>query len=113
MADQSTGGLWTCAAHGVGPIRVPSGHGLAGACAAKNEIILVNDAPNDPRLSPDSDEKTGYETRSVICMPMRGSSGRVIGAFRTINKNGGFSAEDVVLSTTTSPPKRVTSSLRR
>jgi sigma-B regulation protein RsbU (phosphoserine phosphatase) len=97
MVDPASGGLWTCAAHGVAPIRVAAGHGLVGTCVTTNDIILVNDALNDPRLSRDTDERTGYETRSVLCMPLRGSSGRVIGAFQALNKKGGFSAGDVHL----------------
>jgi len=97
MVDPASGGLWTCAAHGVAPIRVPAGHGLVGTCVAANEIILVNDARSDPRLSRDTGERTGYETHSVLCMPLRGSSGRVIGAFQALNKPGGFSASDVNL----------------
>jgi sigma-B regulation protein RsbU (phosphoserine phosphatase) len=97
MVDPASGGLWTCAAHGVAPIRISAGQGLVGACVASNDIILVNDALNDPRLSRGTDELTGYETRSVLCMPLRGSSGRVIGAFQALNKDGGFGASDVHL----------------
>ena len=50
MADPATGEMWTRVAHGVEPIRVSAGHGLVGACVQGNEIILVNDALNDPRL---------------------------------------------------------------
>ena len=97
MADPATGELWTRVAHGVAPIRVPAGHGLVGACVESNEIILVNDALNDPRLFRSVGEKTGYETRSVLCMPLHGASDRVIGAFQALNKEGGFSPEDVKL----------------
>ena len=97
MADPATGELWTRVAHGVAPIRVPAGHGLVGACVESNEIILVNDALNDPRLFRSVGEKTGYETRSVLCMPLHGASDRAIGAFQALNKEGGFSPEDVKL----------------
>lgn len=97
MVDSASGGMWTCAAHGVDPIRIPAGHGLVGTCVATNDIILVNDAKNDPRAWRGTDERTGYETRSVLCMPLRGRSGSVIGAFQALNKTGGFSVEDVRL----------------
>ena len=97
MIDPASGGLWTCAAHGVAPIRIPAGQGLVGTCVTTNDIILVNDALNDPRLSRGTDEKTGYETHSVLCMPLRGTSGRVIGAFQALNKADGFSTDDVRL----------------
>ncbi len=97
MVDPATGEMWTRVAHGVEPIRVSAGHGLVGACVQGNEIILVNDALNDPRLYRSVGQKTGYETRSVLCMPLHGASERVIGAFQALNKPGGFSAEDVKL----------------
>jgi len=98
MVDPATGALWTCVAHGVSPIRVEAGHGLVGTCAESNGIILVNDALKDPRLSRGTDEITGYQTRSVLCMPLRNVSGQVIGVFQALNKEGGFSAYDVNLA---------------
>jgi len=97
MVDQATGTLWTCVAHGVDAIRVPAGQGLVGACAETNSIVLVNDALDDPRLSRSTDEETGYQTRSVLCMPLRNGSGRVIGVFQALNKLGGFHANDINL----------------
>jgi phosphoserine phosphatase RsbU/P len=97
MVDPATGSLWTCVAHGVAPIRVEAGQGLVGACAKSNGIVLVNDALDDPRLSRGTDEQTGYLTRSVLCMPLRNGSGRVIGVFQALNKEGGFSVRDINL----------------
>lgn len=97
MVDPSSGSLWTCVAQGVAPLRVPAGHGLVGACAESNSIVLVNDALDDPRLLRSTDEQTGYQTRSVLCMPLRNGSGRVIGVFQALNKEGGFSAGDINL----------------
>ena len=97
MIDPATSELWTRVAHGVEPIRVPAGHGLVGACVQSNEIVLVNEALDDPRFSRSTAQRTGYEVHSVLCMPLHGASGRVIGAFQAFNKHGGFSPEDVKL----------------
>ena len=97
MVEPESREMWTRVAHGVAPIRIAAGHGLVGACVQKDEIILVNDALNDPRLSRSVGQKTGYETRSVLCMPLRASSGEVVGAFQALNKEGGFSSDDVNL----------------
>src|ERR1035437_5310433 len=97
MVDEGGGTLWTCVAHGVAPIRVQAGQGLVGACAETNSIVLVNEAVDDPRLARGTDEITGYQTRSVLCMPLRSGAGRVIGVFQALNKWGGFHANDVNL----------------
>ncbi len=97
MVDPTSGSLWTCVAQGVAPLRVPAGHGLVGACAESNSIVLVNNALDDPRLSRSTDKQTGYHTRSVLCMPLRNGSGNVIGVFQALNKEGGFSAGDINL----------------
>ena len=97
MVDGASGTLWTRVAHGVERISVEAGQGLVGACAETNSIVLVNDAAEDPRLSRASDESTGYQTRSVLCMPLRGGSGRVIGVFQALNKPAGFQPDDVNL----------------
>ena len=97
LIDEKNGELWTQVAHGSGEIRVPLGHGLVGACVASNEPVLVKDAATDPRFFQKVDDKSGYVTRSVLVMPLRGVGGRVIGALQLLNKPSGFSDLDVQL----------------
>jgi phosphoserine phosphatase RsbU/P len=97
LSDEKNRELWTQVAHGSKEIRVPWGHGLVGACVSANEPVLVKDAATDPRFFHNVDDKSGYVTRSVLVMPLRGSSGRVIGALQLLNKPGGFSEADVQL----------------
>ncbi len=97
LIDQKNQELWTKVAHGVPEIRIPLGQGIAGACIADNEKIVVNDTSQDPRFLSNNDAKSGYVTRSVLAMPLHGSDGKVIGALQALNKPGGFSQEDVDL----------------
>lgn len=97
IQEQESGELWTKVAHGEGVIRVPRGAGLVGACVAQGESVLVNNTAEDPRFSGQVDRKTGYETRSVLAVPLFASDGHVIGAFQALNKPGGFDASDVDL----------------
>ncbi len=94
LIDRRTNELWTRVAHGVDEIRIPLGHGLVGAAIAANDTILVNDALNDPRVLQNIG---GYQTRSLLVIPLRSSDGAAIGALQALNKPGGFSAEDVDL----------------
>jgi len=40
----------------------------------------------DARFNPEVDQRTGYKTRRVLCMPVKNSSGEVIGVAQAINK---------------------------
>lgn len=91
---------WTLAALDSEQIVVPEGTGIVGASIQNNEVILMNEPYDDPRFNPEVDHKTGYVTRSILCIPVTNTSGRVIGAFQAINKRGangtsGFDKRDV------------------
>jgi sigma-B regulation protein RsbU (phosphoserine phosphatase) len=96
LIDDKNQQLWTKVAHGMPEIRIPLGQGIAGACITGNETIVVNDTSRDARFLK-IDAKGGYETTSVLAMPLNGSDGKVIGALQALNKPGGFSQEDVDL----------------
>ena len=97
ILDCNAGQLHTTVAHGVGEIRVAVGDGLVGACVAKGEPILVNDASKDTRFLNRIDETSGYVTHSVLVIPLRTAEGKTLGAFQALNKPGGFSDADVTL----------------
>jgi phosphoserine phosphatase RsbU/P len=97
LIDARTHQLWTKVAHGVEELRIPAGDGIIGACIAENRPVVVNDASQDARFHREVDRKTGYETRSLLAIPLRGSSGDVIGALQVLNKPGGFGEQDVHL----------------
>ena len=96
LTDEKTGEIWTMVAHGVETIRIPIGQGLVGACIRDDQILLVNDAANEPRLLRRIDQSSGYRTEQVLCVPLR-SEGRVIGALQLLNKPEGFTDADAGL----------------
>jgi len=76
-------------------IRLPMGKGIAGYVAQTGETINIADAYKDSRFNPDIDRRTGYRTKSVLCMPMKNKDGKIIGVFQLFNKkDGAFGAED-------------------
>lgn len=95
LIDSKANQLWTKVAHGVEEIRIPLGHGVVGACISGNETIVVNDTSQDSRFLNPVDAKSGYVTKSLLAIPLRGSDDKVIGALQALNKPGGFSQEDV------------------
>lgn len=71
------------------------GSGLAGYVASTGEIINISDAYSDSRFNPEIDKKTGYRTRSILCIPLKNKLNQIIGVFQLLNKKGGvFTKED-------------------
>lgn len=97
LIDRKADELWSKVAQGDGmvEIRLPIGKGLAGYVARTGEVVNITDAYSDPRFNPDIDRKSGYSTRTVLCMPMRNKNGEIIGVFQLLNKRiGHFGPED-------------------
>jgi len=77
-------------------IRLPIGKGLAGSVAATGEPLILRDAYDDPRFDRSLDQKTGYRTRSMLCVPIKNRGQRVVGVLQLLNKtNGMFGARDL------------------
>ncbi|GIY74892.1 probable 3',5'-cyclic phosphodiesterase pde-5 [Caerostris darwini] len=68
--------------------------GIAGYVATTGESLNIPDAYNDSRFNRTVDQRTGYNTRNLLCMPIfiRGS---VIGVVQMVNKtSGSFTKKD-------------------
>ncbi len=76
-------------------IRLPNHLGIAGAVFTSNETINIPHAYADLRFNPAFDKKTGFFTRSILCVPVVNKNGKVIGVTQALNKRGGpFTEED-------------------
>ncbi len=67
------------------PLVVKSGEGIAGWTASTGRPAVVNDVRADPRFDPSFDEATGFETYSVLCVPLQFDE-HVVGVLELINK---------------------------
>ena len=76
----------------------PKGKGLSGLAAAEGKAILVEDAYQDPRFDATADTRTGFRTRSVLCVPLR-ILGENLGVVQVLNKRGGgsFAERELIL----------------
>lgn len=101
VVDPERGELWSRVAEGASEIRLPLGRGIAGAVAASGEPVAIPDAYADPRFDPATDQRTGFRTRSILCVPLTDHEGRVVGALQALNKRDGqaFDAHDADLLT--------------
>ena len=97
LNDEKTGQLWSEVGQGLDSlqIRLPNHLGIAGAVFTSGKVINIPHAYADLRFNPAFDKKTGYFTRSLLCVPITNKEGKVIGVTQVLNKHGGpFNAED-------------------
>ncbi len=78
--------------------RMPKDKGIAGWVLTENTPLTVNDPAEDARFNQTVDEKTGFHTSSILCVPMQ-IKGQAIGVLEVLNKKtaSGFDSNDVRL----------------
>ncbi|MBN1918412.1 MAG: SpoIIE family protein phosphatase [Verrucomicrobia bacterium] len=64
--------------------RLKMGQGIAGWVAQHEEPALIADAAKDDRFFKAVDKETGFETRSVLCVPLK-VKGKTIGILQALN----------------------------
>ena len=95
LLDKDKRELWSWVALDSEEIRFDARLGIAGAVAMSGEVINVKDAQQDPRFYLDVDQDTGYQTKSVLAVPLKNYDGEIIGTFEVLNKKkGAFNSED-------------------
>lgn len=94
LKDVEKNELWSKIAQGRGlehtEIRVPlNGNGVISICARTGETINLPNAYEDPRFSMDVDMVTDFRTHTLLAVPLKNNSGRVLGVFQVANKSDG------------------------
>jgi diguanylate cyclase (GGDEF)-like protein len=65
-------------------IRLKLGEGIAGVVAQTGKPVFIPDVEHDSRFSARVDSVTGFETRSIIALPLL-VRGEIIGVFEVVN----------------------------
>ena len=97
LVDRERNELWSKIAQGLDPreIRIQIGKGIAGYVVQTGKILNIQDAYADPRFNWETDLRTGYRTRNILCAPMLNQANDVIGTVEVLNKRDGlFTRED-------------------
>lgn len=97
LNDKKTNQLWSQVGQGLGAmqIRLPNHLGIAGTVFTSGMTVNIPHAYADLRFNPAFDRKSGFFTRSILCVPINNKAGEVIGVTQVLNKkNGSFTAED-------------------
>jgi len=77
--------------------RLPIDRGIAGWVVRNGEPLLFPDVRRDSRFEEMFDHKSGFRTRSVLCVPLF-VRGEVCGVIQLINKlDGDFNERDLML----------------
>jgi sigma-B regulation protein RsbU (phosphoserine phosphatase) len=74
----------------VKPFRLPVGKGIAGWVAETGNPVLIQDAYADDRFDPSFDKRSGFITRSMLCVPMIYKN-KIIGVMTVLNRLDKFS----------------------
>jgi len=93
LLDEATGELVFKVALGekadeVKEVRIKRGQGIAGWVLEHGEALLVEDLRKDGRFYTGVDDKTGFESRSMIAVPLFVKN-KTVGVIEVINKVGG------------------------
>jgi len=100
LSDEATGELYSRVALGnlEQEIRIPNNSGVAGYVFSTDQSVIVHDAYADSRFDSMVDKQTGYRTKNILCVPVKTTTGEVIGAIQILNKlKGRFTNKDLQL----------------
>jgi adenylate cyclase len=97
LNDEKTNELYTEIGEGLGAtqIRFPNHVGIAGTVFKAVQSVNIPHAYADLRFNPSFDKRTGFFTRSILCVPVINKDAKTIGVTQVLNKKGGtFTPQD-------------------
>lgn len=99
LVDELNNELWTKVAKcSEDTIRIPLDKGIVGYVAITGNTLNIEDAYKDSRFNKAVDIQTNYRTRTILSIPIRDSTGKLIGVAQAINKQSGiFTPDDQAL----------------
>jgi diguanylate cyclase (GGDEF)-like protein/PAS domain S-box-containing protein len=110
LHDEKTGELVFTVAlgkktKGLNKISIKSGQGICGWVYKQKKPLLIRDAKEDKRFYQKADQKTGFDTKSMITVPLL-IKNKTLGVIQVINKVNGdyFEVEDLDTLMTLSAP---------
>ncbi len=92
LVDKEKDEIWSKIAMGneLKEIRLKIGDGVAGWVAKTGEIVNITDAKTDSRFKSSFDKTSGYQTKSMICYPIKNAEGEIIGVHQLLNSRSGM-----------------------
>ena len=100
LLDEAGEELTFCAALGTHSdrllgLRIKMGEGVVGRVAQSGQVAIVNDVMEDERFTKRIDARTGFNTQSLLCVPLKAQE-RILGVIEVVNRTDGstFSLAD-------------------
>ena len=75
-------------------IKISCNQGVAGWVFQNKLPLILSDVYNDPRFYPGIDQKTGFKTKNILCVPLVNRRQECIGTLQVLNKKTGDFTED-------------------
>ena len=75
-------------------IKIPKNSGVAGWVFANKTPVIVSDAYSDQRFYRGIDQKTGFKTQNILCVPLINRDYKCIGTLQALNKKAGMFDQD-------------------
>ncbi len=97
FVDQGRNELWSKVTMGeeIKEIRLKMGEGIAGWVAESGETVNIENVLEDERFNRTFDSSSGYQTKSMLCYPIKNKLGITVGVIQLLNsKSGEFSKMD-------------------
>ena len=77
-----------------GELRVPDDRGVVGRVVQSGRPCRVDAAVQPALIDRNVDAQSRYETKTILCVPLRNRAGEVVGAFEVLNKRRGPFTDD-------------------
>lgn len=74
---------------------LPVKHGIAGFIHDFPIGVIIQDVRRDARFEAGVDRSSGYQTQSLLAVPVRAAQGGVYGCLELLNSSQGFEADDL------------------
>jgi len=98
LVDLENDKLVAKAVDGLNELSMNKTTGLVGAALSQMMPLNIEDCYTDPRFRQAVDKKTGYMTKTMLCLPFKDVRGGAVGVIQVINKRiGVFDATDIHL----------------
>ncbi|MGD2180594.1 GAF domain-containing protein [Lusitaniella coriacea] len=93
LVDEDKGMLWSKVNRGetgeTRDLRLPINVGIVGHVAATGKSLNIADAEQHHLFNKEIDEYPGYQTKTLLCMPILSSRQQVVAVVQLLNKAGG------------------------
>lgn len=76
-------------------LRIPETTGIVGKTLATGEPQIVQDVKEDTAFTGKIDKASGFQTKNLMCVPMRDKEKQIVGVLEVLNKSAPYTRDDV------------------